>query len=146
MIAIQAITGSQFLIKIPNFGTHYGRIIQQPKQRRFRLLKAYYHWELTRERLERWGSLSQLFSLLTGKSRLGTNSASALLLSALTPKLGETRTEVTLTGAHELTLRREGAPGLTGLELITLANWFEMTNFPWCGFQLASRGHEPASQ
>jgi hypothetical protein len=102
----------------------------------------HYHWESTREQMERWRNLSQLLLPIAGKLQLSTNSATIQMLNALAPRLGETRTEITAETQNQLVLLRKGMPGLTGLELIALANWLEMTNFPWCGFQLASRRNE----
>jgi hypothetical protein len=107
---------------------------------------VHYHWEQTRQRAERWQSVAQLLLAFSGRPPSGTNSASLLLLGALGPRLGETETEVSQVGPRQLLLQRQGVPGLTGLELIGLANWLELTNFPWGGFQLPSRARPGARQ
>jgi hypothetical protein len=102
----------------------------------------YYHWEMTREQMERWRNMSGLLLTLGGKAQLSTNSASLQMLAAIAPLMRETQTQIIIEEENHSVLRREGVPGLTGLELIALANWLEMTNFPWCGYQLRSRRDE----
>lgn len=99
---------------------------------------VYYHWEITAERLKELPELTRLMLLLTQHDQFDTQSAAGKWLNHVGPTLGPSVTEVTQTGPNELSFLRKSRGGLTAIELIALANWLEMTNFPDCGFHLPS--------
>lgn len=97
---------------------------------------VYYDWEITQERLRDWRNLADLYQLVFEKRRLSPKSASALWFNAVSASLGNTITEVTVADAHRLTLVRKSPVGLTGFELLCLANWLESPGFPLNGYSL----------
>ena len=97
---------------------------------------VFYHWEITSERLNALPQLTQLAGLLTRHRQLDQNSAAGKWLTLIGPQLGNCVTEVTQTGPTELTLSRTAPAGLTAIELIALANWLEVPNFPGYDFSL----------
>ena len=98
----------------------------------------FYHWEITAERLPQALNLSQLTLLLTNHRQL-EDSASLKWILKIAPTLGNTVTEITQTGAAEMTFTRKAPGGLTALELLALGNWLEAPNFPGCNLKLPPR-------
>jgi hypothetical protein len=108
---------------------------------------VFYHWEITATRLGALPELTQFFLLLTKHRQFEENSAAGRWLNRIGPTLGNNVTEVVQTGPAELTFTRTGAAGLTGAELMALANWLEAPNFPGCDLSPPPRprlhhGHE----
>jgi hypothetical protein len=101
--------------------------------------QVYFDWENTAASLARWRNLSLLLLPLNGKPLMNTDALGARWLEALGPKLGQTSTQVLWHAPNKLQLVRQGMPGLTGFELVTLANWLETTNFPLGGYQVPAR-------
>ena len=97
----------------------------------------YYDWEITEQRLINSKQLYQLACILDWRRPPATNSIPQRWLSAIGPKLGNTATEVTLTGPQELVMVRRSHLGFTGFELATLAMWLDSPAFP-LGFQLSA--------
>jgi hypothetical protein len=91
-----------------------------------------YHWEITADRVNTLLQPMQLGLLTTGYLQLDGNSAAYKWLSNMTPKFGNTDTEITQTAPDQLTFNRT-APGIfTAVELYALANWLEAKDFPGC--------------
>ena len=100
---------------------------------------VFYHWEITAERMPQLLNLSQFGLMVTSHKQLEAESAAFKWLQRTGAALGNTDTEITQSGPAEFTFTRK-APGIfTGLELFTLANWLEATNFPDCDLKLPPR-------
>ena len=56
------------------------------------------------------------------------------------PLLGNTVTEITLTGPREITLVRKSHLGFTGFELVMLTRWLNDPHFPLFGYKLPADG------
>ena len=106
---------------------------------------VYYDWEITGQRITQWQVLSQLYQMAFDKPLLDTNAASIRWLNAIGPKLGNSVTEVSVTGPKQLTLARKAPIGLTGFELVMLANWLESPKFPLGGYCLPALTNAPGS-
>jgi hypothetical protein len=91
---------------------------------------VYYEWEITQARLEQLRPLLQLAGLFLTIAPMSTNSSAFKWLDAIEPRVGNAATDIALTSPTELNLTRTSHLGLNGLELVTLANWLEGTNFP----------------
>ena len=91
---------------------------------------VYYDWEITETRLQQWRQISQLLTMLTMSMPGATAPAGGAWLDAVTPKLGNTITEVTAVSPTELRLVRSSHLGLTGVELVLLAHWLDNPAFP----------------
>lgn len=90
----------------------------------------YYDWEITEGRLAQWRQMNSILGMLATVPALPGASAAQPWLDAITPHLGNTITEVTLEKPNELQLIRKSHLGLTGFELVQLAQWFGRENFP----------------
>ena len=90
----------------------------------------YYDWEITEGRLAQWRQMNSILAMLATVPPLPGASAAQPWLDAITPHLGNTITEVTREQPHELQFIRKSHLGLTGFELVQLANWFGSENFP----------------
>jgi hypothetical protein len=100
---------------------------------------VFYHWEITAERMPQLLNLSQFGLMVTSHKQLEAESAAFKWLQRTGAALGNTDTEITQSGPAEFTFARK-APGIfTGMELFTLANWLEATNFPGCDLKLPPR-------
>jgi hypothetical protein len=97
---------------------------------------VYYHWEDTPMRLKCLPELTQFALLMTRHRQLDADSAAAKWLNLIGPRLSASTTEVLQTGPQQLSFARNAPAGLTGLELIALANWLQATNFPGCDLRL----------
>jgi hypothetical protein len=109
-----------------------------------------YDWEITQDRLNQLRPLLQLVSVFLTVSPMSTNSTASKWLDALEPRLGEAVTEVSRVSPREMNIVRKSHIGLNGLEILSLANWLEGTNFPRLNLNLGfrpvirSRGQKPA--
>lgn len=93
---------------------------------------VFYHWESTADRIPQLLQMTQLGLMLTRHKQLDGKSAAYKWLRKAGATKGTTETGITQTGPAEFTFLRQG-PGLfTAIELFTLANWLEATNFPGC--------------
>ncbi len=104
----------------------------------------YYDWELTQAKLTQFRPLLQVAAMFLTVSPLSTNSSAAKWLDAVETRLGNTVTAMTRVSDRELRWVRTSPVGLNSLELVSLANWLEGTNFPrvnrQIGFQPIIRG------
>ncbi|MEW6303353.1 MAG: hypothetical protein AB1705_07785 [Verrucomicrobiota bacterium] len=96
---------------------------------------VYYDWEITEARLRQWRPTLQLLSVQATKGQFFASSSSPAQkwLTALTPRLGNTVTEVTLEGSNELNITRKAHLGLSSIELLALVHWLDNPNFPRTG-------------
>ncbi|MBM3846415.1 MAG: hypothetical protein FJ405_09035 [Verrucomicrobia bacterium] len=94
---------------------------------------AFYEWEITEERVSAWRTIYQATLLGFLRNSPKTNAASFKWMEALGRgrRLGNTATEVTVTGPNELTVTRTGHAGLTGFEIVSMLRWFDSSNFPF---------------
>ncbi|HTG45417.1 MAG TPA: hypothetical protein VK633_12885 [Verrucomicrobiae bacterium] len=81
---------------------------------------VYYEWEITEERLKQWRPIWQFTQILRGN--MFPMSASDKWIEAITPRLANTITEVTLENPRRLKLVRQSQSGLNALELVLLAH------------------------
>jgi hypothetical protein len=91
---------------------------------------VYYDWEITEERLKATRPLYQLLDILNRRQFFPTNAPGQKWLVAISPLLGNTITEVTVSAPKELTLVRRSHIGFTGIELQTLGRWIDSPGFP----------------
>ena len=91
---------------------------------------VYYDWEITQQRLNQLRPLLELGSVVLTISPMSTNANGNRWLDAIEPRLGNTVTEATLISPQVVQIVRTSHLGLNGLELLSLANWIEGTNFP----------------
>jgi hypothetical protein len=91
----------------------------------------YYDWELTDQRLPHARHTFQLSDIIAGRRNQETNFATQRWIGELAPLLGNTITEVTLSGPKELSLVRKSDVGLTGYELALLGRWIDSPRFPF---------------
>ena len=94
---------------------------------------VYYDWEITDYRMPHWRQTYQMAEIATRRAFTSSNAPSQRWISDLTPKLGESVTEIISTSPTQMTLTRKSHAGLTAFELITLSRWLESTNFPALG-------------
>ena len=92
---------------------------------------VYYDWELTDQRLPHARQTFQLSDIIAGRRIQTTNFATQRWIGELAPLLGNTVTEVTLSGPKELSLVRRSDMGLTGYEIALLARWIDSPRFPF---------------
>jgi hypothetical protein len=95
-----------------------------------------YHWEITAQRMPQLLYLSQFGLMFTWHKQLDAGSAAFKWLQRIGGVLGNTDTEITQSGPAEFTFTRKAQGIFTGVELFTLANWLEATNFPGCDLRL----------
>jgi hypothetical protein len=105
---------------------------------------VFYDWEDTGPHAYAWRNIINIFRHFLEKPRLGPETASIVWINSISNRLGNTVTEVTRSDSNRLAFVRQGAVGLTGLELIALAHWLESTNFPLNGLALAARTNQVA--
>ena len=103
----------------------------------------YYDWELTQAKLAQLRPMLQVAAMFLTLSPMSTNSSASKWLDVIEPRLGNTVTEVSMISPRELQLTRTSHAGLTGLELLGLANWIEGANFPRMNFKV---GFQPVGQ
>lgn len=106
---------------------------------------AYYDWEITQVRFHQLWNLCQLTRLIAEKPQLNTQSAMWKWLDSVSTNLGNTATHITVNNPHKLTFVRRSQLGLSAIELVTFANWFESSGFPFCEIALPSRHTMPGT-
>ncbi len=103
----------------------------------------YYDWEITQARLMQVRLLSQFKDMVLSGTLLsplekpsGVVSCEDAWLSAVSPLLGNTVTEITAQSSREWKLSRKSHIGLNSLELLNLVRWLDRNDFPLCGYAL----------
>ena len=91
---------------------------------------VYYDWEVTGPRLQPAFQLGQTVRLITRQPQLPADSASAVWLNMLAPRLRTSATIISRTSPVELTFLRRSTLGFTASELQLLAGWLESPSFP----------------
>ena len=91
---------------------------------------VYYDWEITEAKLAQWVPIFQLTTMLSMNPSFPGAAAANLWLRAVTPKLGNTITEVTAVSPTELKAVRRSDLGLTAIELAVLTRWLDHPAFP----------------
>ncbi len=105
---------------------------------------AYYDWEITHVRFHQLWNLCQLTRLIANLPQLNTESGTWKWLSSVSTNLGNTATHITVDNPKKMTVVRRSQLGLTALELVGFANWFESDEFPLWHLGLEAR-HTPAT-
>jgi hypothetical protein len=103
-----------------------------------------YGWELTGERLKQWRSFFQLWQLLFHPGIANAGTPAHKWIDALSTKLGNAGTEVTLTAPDEVTVVRNSATGFTAVELSCLAYWLDSPGFPLSAYKDPPQWHSDA--
>lgn len=83
----------------------------------------YYDWELTGARLTHLRPLSQIVAMATRKNVPMFNTPAQKWLVAVENKIGNTISEVAVTGPREVTFVRRSDLGFSALELFALVQW-----------------------
>lgn len=102
----------------------------------------YYHWEITEERLNQVRHVYPLLEIMkTSDSPDAATKRRTVIggrkwLEAVASHLGNTITEITVASPRELQLHRTSHFGLTGMELLILAEWLDSSRFPLFGYEL----------
>lgn len=91
---------------------------------------VYYDWEITEAKLAQWVPIFQLTAMLSPNPSFPGAAAANQWLRAVSPKLGNTITEVTAVSPTELKAVRRSDLGLTAIELTWLARWLDNPAFP----------------
>lgn len=91
---------------------------------------VYYDWEITEAKLAQWVPIFQLTAMLSPTPSFPGTTAANQWLRAVSPKLGNTITEVTAVSPTELRAVRRSELGLTAIELTWLARWLDNPAFP----------------
>lgn len=91
---------------------------------------VYHDSEATGVRIDHWLYMSQFARYVLCKAQLPPDSAGMLWLKAISPKLGDSVTDITQTGPNQLSFTRQSSIGFTALELNLLADWLESPQFP----------------
>ena len=94
---------------------------------------AYYDWEITETRVRSWSRIVQSSLIGFFRESPSTNAPVQALMECLGEKglLGNSVTEITVTGPSELTLMRQSHVGLTGLEIVSGLRWVDSARFPF---------------
>ncbi|MCS7338730.1 MAG: hypothetical protein NZ739_10930 [Verrucomicrobiae bacterium] len=107
----------------------YAQFIERPQI-------AYYDWEITHVRFQQLWNLCQLIRLIADIPQLNTQTAMWKWLDSVSTNLGNTATHITVDNPHQISLVRRSQLGLTAVELVAFANWFDSDGFPMCGLAL----------
>lgn len=91
---------------------------------------VYYDWEITEAKLAQWVPIVQLTAMLSATPSFPAAAAANGWLRSISPKLGNTITEVTALSPTELRAVRRSDLGLTAIELTLLARWLDNPAFP----------------
>src|SRR5262249_37518925 len=91
---------------------------------------AYYDWEITQEKLMHARQMFQVVDMANHRKLPQLAEASQEWLVAFGPLLGNTATEITVSGPKELTVVRKSHIGMTGFELVALSRWLDSPGFP----------------
>ena len=111
---------------------------------------VYYDWEISGPRLEPCLYIGQTARQIFRRPQLPLDSASAVWLSILVPRLGTSATIISHNAPDQLTFLRISTLGFTAPELHLLADWLESPRFPYGLHSLpvspgASSGTMPAA-
>jgi hypothetical protein len=98
-----------------------------------------YSWEITARRLMQLRLQLQLWSMVSGKRVLTTESPALPWLVELEKRLGNSATEVVAVSPRQWSLVRRGPIGLTATELAVLVCWFDSLDFPKLTLRLPDR-------
>jgi hypothetical protein len=90
-----------------------------------------YDWEITGPRILSGIYISQVIRVMLQKAQLPKESFSMQWLKALSSKLGNCGTEITVPDPMHLSISRKSSIGLTATELHLIADWLESPNFPF---------------
>ncbi len=91
---------------------------------------VYYDWEITEAKLAQWVPIFQLTAMLSANPSFPSVAAANQWLRSVSPKLGNTITEVTAVSPTELKAVRRSDLGLTAIELAWLTRWLDNPAFP----------------
>lgn len=91
---------------------------------------VYYNWEVTEPRLGNWLFLTQSARVAFDRRQLDGKAPILQFLLAAKGKMGNTVTDVRLTGPSALTLVRKSNSGFTGMEWHLISDWIESPAFP----------------
>lgn len=91
---------------------------------------VYYDWEITEAKLAQWVPIFQLTAMLSANPSFPGAAAANQWLRTVSPKLGNTITEVTAVSPTELKAVRRSDLGLTAIELTLLSRWLDNPAFP----------------
>ena len=91
---------------------------------------VYYDWEITEAKLAQWLPILQLSAMLSPSPAFPSAAAASQWLRSVSPKLGNTITEVTAASPTELKVVRRSDLGLTAIELALLTRWLDNPAFP----------------
>jgi hypothetical protein len=91
---------------------------------------VYYDWEIAGLRCEQWVYIAQYARFVSKKAQIPFVSPSQVWFKAVEPRLGSCLTEVLRESDSRFSFVRQSDIGLTGVELQTLADWFESPDFP----------------
>jgi hypothetical protein len=91
---------------------------------------VYYDWEITEAKLAQWVPIFQLTAMLSANPSFPGAAAANQWLRAVSPKLGNTITEVTAVSPTELKAMRRSDLGMTAIELTCLTRWLDNPAFP----------------
>jgi hypothetical protein len=111
--------------------------VRKPPEELFQFTKranlAWYDWEITEERVNAWRRIYMLGLLGFLRESPMTNAPTQRLLDQLGQgrKLGNSISELTVTGPSELSFLRHSQVGLTGLEIVSILRWIDSSNFPF---------------
>ena len=98
-----------------------------------------YDWEYSPERLRQWYGMFQLGEIMFDLALSDTRTPGHKWLEAMSPKLGNAGTEISLTAPNEITVLRNSTTGLTAFELSALAYWLDAPKFPFGTYDAADR-------
>jgi hypothetical protein len=101
-----------------------------------------YSWEFSGRRVEAWFPIGQTLRLAAQKAQMPPEAPGQMWLEATGSNLWATVTEVSRAGPSQLSFKRRGTLGLSGLELHLLADWLESPQFPRGFHTLLAPAHE----
>ena len=103
---------------------------------------VYHDSEATGLRIDQWLYMGQFVRFVLHQAQLPPHSAGMLWLKAISPRLGDSVTDITQTGPDQLSFTRQSSIGFTGFELNLLVDWLESPQFP-CGLYSLSAPPDP---
>ncbi len=105
---------------------------------------VYYDWEITEAKLAQWVPILQLTAMLSANPSFPGAAAANQWLRSVSPKLGNTITEVTAFSPTELKAVRRSDLGLTAIELTLLSRWLDNPAFPALAYPMNAMPGLPA--
>jgi hypothetical protein len=105
---------------------------------------VYYDWEITQDRIIYASQFYQLLDLAQDREPYSPAAPPQKWLAAAHAMLGNSVTELRQVSPKELALDRKSHAGFTGIELVTLVQWFNSAGFPFT-FELPPRNVEVSS-